>query len=302
MESIKHQFYQHVLEVKGTEFANELNEVISFFDTVALPQKFSRKTTKHRDPTRPKRPLSAYLAFSKAKRPDIKAANPDKKSTEILTLTAQLWRTTSEDDRSEFVKIAQESKARYDTEIAKWKKNNAKVRRSVVTSETANEGAQTDDNTLIVTKKPRGCITPFAAFMKAKRREVKEQHLDKSANEITRILRSLWKTTSKEDRVPFKDIVAKDKVRYQREMDAWESYKQTTQQTATEPSENAAEVKPNDEELRDLTNKWTNTPKSERPSTEDKRHISNWNVSLLSDESKSWLNIMKTIANEIALE
>lgn len=37
-------------------------------------------------------------------------------------------------------------------------------------------------------------------------------------------------------------------------------------------------------------------------STEDKRHISNWNVSLLSDESKSWLNIMKTIANEIALE
>ena len=77
--------------------------------------------------------------------------------------------------------------------------------------------------------------------MKAKRREVKEQHLDKSAKEITRILRSLWKTTSKEDRVPFKDIVAKDKVRYQREMDAWESYKQTTQQTATEPSENAAE-------------------------------------------------------------
>lgn len=301
MESIKNQFYQHVLDVKGTEFANELNEVLSFFDTVSLPQK-SRKTTKPRDPTRPKRPLSAYLAFSKAKRPEIKAAHPDKKSTEILTLTAQLWRTTSEDDRIEFVNVAQESKARYVTEMAEWKQNNAKARSSVVAPETANDAAQTDDNTLIVTKKPRGCMTPFAAFMRAKRGEIKEQHLDKSAKEITTILRSLWKTTPKEDRAPFKDIAAQDKVRHQREMVAWESYTQNVTESSNVAEPPNAEVKPNDEELRDLVKEWTNTPKSERPSTEDKRHISNWNVSLLSDESKSWLNDMKAIANEIALE
>jgi hypothetical protein len=45
MKSIKNQFYQHVLDVKGTEFANELNEVLSFFDTVSLPHVGKRKST-----------------------------------------------------------------------------------------------------------------------------------------------------------------------------------------------------------------------------------------------------------------
>lgn len=223
MESIKNQFYQHVLNVKGIEFANELNEVLSFFDTVYLPKKFSNKST--RDPSRPKRPLSAYLAFSKAKRPEVQMANPDKKSTEILTLTAQLWKNTSEEDRSEFVDIARESKARYETEMAEWKQNNAKVCTSF--TETSNDET---DTTLLVTTKPRGCTTPFAAFMKAKRSEIKEQHLDKSAKEITAILRETWKSTSKEDRTPFKEIATRDKARYQREMIAWESYKRTSEQ------------------------------------------------------------------------
>lgn len=235
MESIKNQFYQHVLNVKGTEFANELNEVLTFFDTVSIPQKCSKKST--RDPSRPKRPLSAYLAFSKAKRPEVQMANPDKKSTEILTLTAQLWKNTSEEDRSEFVDIARESKARYETEMAEWKQNNAKVGNSF--TETVIDETDTEEDTLLVTKKPRGCITPFAAFMKAKRSEIKEQHLDKSAKEITAILRETWKSTSKEDRTPFKEIASRDKARYQREMIAWESYKQTlAQDVVAEPSEN----------------------------------------------------------------
>ena len=125
MESIKSQFYQHVVTVKGEEFAKSLEDVLSFFDTIVLPTKKTRKNTR-RDPTRPKRPISGYLAFYKTKRPEIQAKNPNKKSTEILSLAAVQWRNTPEEAKHEFKEIAKKDRERYDAEMAVWQsKQNA---------------------------------------------------------------------------------------------------------------------------------------------------------------------------------
>jgi hypothetical protein len=45
MESIKSQFYQHVVTVKGEEFAKTLEDVLPFFDTIFHPTKKSKETS-----------------------------------------------------------------------------------------------------------------------------------------------------------------------------------------------------------------------------------------------------------------
>ena len=243
MESIKSQFYQHVVTVKGEEFAKSLEDVLPFFDTIVHPTKKSRKKSR-RDPTRPKRPISGYLAFYQTKRPEIQAKNPNKKSTEILSLAAVQWKNTPEEAKLEFKEIAKKDRERYDAEMAVWQsKQNVVQGGSPVVTPVATPvalgsgNASEETTTVIVSHKPRGRITPFSAFMKAKRQEIKEQNLDKTAKEITSLLKAAWKATSKEDRKEYKDIAAKDKVRFQVEMAAWELYQQNVTQ-----NENSEEV------------------------------------------------------------
>lgn len=244
MESIKSQFYQHVVTVKGEEFAKSLEDVLPFFDTIVHPTKKSRKKSR-RNPTRPKRPISGYLAFYKTKRPEIQAKNPNKKSTEILSLAAVQWKNTPEEAKLEFNEIAKKDRERYDSEMTVWQsKQNSIQGGTPVTTPVATPpvavgsgNASEETTTVIVSHKPRGRITPFSAFMKANRQEIKEQNLDKTAKEITSLLKAAWKATSKEDRQEYKDIAAKDKVRYQVEMAAWELYQQNVTQ-----NENSEEV------------------------------------------------------------
>jgi hypothetical protein len=244
MESIKSQFYQYVVTVKGEEFAKSLEDVLPFFDTIVHPTKKSRKKSR-RNPTRPKRPISGYLAFYKTKRPEIQAKNPNKKSTEILSLAAVQWKNTPEEAKLEFNEIAKKDRERYDSEMTVWQsKQNSIQGGTPVTTPVATPpvavgsgNASEETTTVIVSHKPRGRITPFSAFMKANRQEIKEQNLDKTAKEITSLLKAAWKATSKEDRQEYKDIAAKDKVRYQVEMAAWELYQQNVTQ-----NENSEEV------------------------------------------------------------
>lgn len=222
MESIKSQFYQHVKSIKGEAFANELNEVLPFFDSVSLPYKKKARKSKTRDPTKPKRPISAYIAFSKAKRSEVKTANPEKTTTEILSLLAECWRNATDEEKKEFVEIAKEDKARYQEQMIEWKKTNVKSC-LIVESDTEDNASLNVENTVNVTKKPRGRIDPFSAFLKAKRPEVKAQHPGKTTKEVTTIIRQMWKQTPTHGRIEYKEIAAKDKIRYETEMTAWKA-------------------------------------------------------------------------------
>jgi hypothetical protein len=231
MESIKSQFYQHVKTVKGEAFANELNEVLPFFDNVSIPSKKKARKSKKRDPTKPKRPISAYISFTVAKRPEVKAANPEKTTTEMLSLLATCWRNASDEEKEDFVQIAKENKVRYQAEMAEWKKTRAKQCLIVesdaeynISSNTANSGN--------ATMKPRGRIDPFTVFMKAKRSEVKAQNPGKTMKEVTKMIRQMWKDTPTHGRLEYKEIAAKDKVRYETEMVSWKSIQQQKENNA----------------------------------------------------------------------
>ncbi|GAA5822806.1 hypothetical protein JCM5353_003530 [Sporobolomyces roseus] len=80
----------------------------------------TKATKAKKDPNAPKRPLSAYMHFSQAKRAEVKEENPDVTFGEIGKLLGAKWKEADADDRAPFEEKAKEDKARYEKEKADY--------------------------------------------------------------------------------------------------------------------------------------------------------------------------------------
>lgn len=78
-----------------------------------------RRAKKH--PMAPKRPMSAFLKYSKDKRKEVKEANPDLNNTDISRLLGQMWNQASEQEKKPYVTEELTARAAYKCAIAKFK-------------------------------------------------------------------------------------------------------------------------------------------------------------------------------------
>ena len=53
----------------------------------------------------------AFILFSREKRQEIKAKNPEKKSKEIACLLGQMWKELSEEEKNKFKDLSAQKKA-----------------------------------------------------------------------------------------------------------------------------------------------------------------------------------------------
>lgn len=77
-----------------------------------------------KDPSAPRRPMSAFLYFSQGRRSQIKQENPDMKNTQISAILGERWRNLSEEEKAPHVEKEQAERAKYKVAIAKWKAEN----------------------------------------------------------------------------------------------------------------------------------------------------------------------------------
>ncbi|GAA5960914.1 hypothetical protein JCM3765_007535 [Sporobolomyces pararoseus] len=80
----------------------------------------AKGTKAKKDPNAPKRPLSAYMHFSQAKRAEVKEENPDVTFGEIGKLLGAKWKEADAEERAPFEEKAKEDKARYEKEKAEY--------------------------------------------------------------------------------------------------------------------------------------------------------------------------------------
>lgn len=69
-----------------------------------------------KDKTGPKRPTTAFFAFSSEKRPEIKEAHPDWKVGDIAKELGKLWKEMSDEEKAPYNDIAAKDKERYERE------------------------------------------------------------------------------------------------------------------------------------------------------------------------------------------
>jgi hypothetical protein len=107
---------QHWEEVAAKDKERFMNEKATYTGPWQVPSKRARK-----DPSAPKRSLSAFLYFALIERPKLQEKNPDMANTDVSRLLGELWRNGSEEDKRPFVEQEKKEREKYKVAMEAWK-------------------------------------------------------------------------------------------------------------------------------------------------------------------------------------
>lgn len=82
-----------------------------------VPYKRAKK-----NPLAPKRPMSSFLFFSKARRNSIKDEHPNMKNTEISSILGEQWRNATEEERRPHVEKELRERSKYKAAVEEFKR------------------------------------------------------------------------------------------------------------------------------------------------------------------------------------
>lgn len=112
-----------------------VREKAAYKGTWAIPK---RRAKKH--PLAPKRPMSAFLSFSRGRRSQVKEENPDMSNTDVSQLLGELWRNATEEEKAPYREKELKERSAYKEVIKKWRAEQAK--QEVVAHGTSRSSAQ----------------------------------------------------------------------------------------------------------------------------------------------------------------
>ena len=92
--------------------------------TYTGPWKQPKKRAK-KDPSAPKRPMSAFLKFSKTRRKTVKEENPDVSNTDVSRLLGEIWRNASDAEKAPYVEAEIIERNKYKEVMKKWREEKA---------------------------------------------------------------------------------------------------------------------------------------------------------------------------------
>lgn len=85
------------------------------------PWKIPANKRTPKDPTAPKRPMSAFLAFSNKRRAGLKREHTDATNSDLSKMLSKTWKEAPEELRSKYMQEEAALRAAYKVEMAKWR-------------------------------------------------------------------------------------------------------------------------------------------------------------------------------------
>lgn len=159
---------------------------------------------------KPKGRMSAYAYFVQTCREEHKKKHPSENVVfaEFSRKCADRWKTMSEKEKSRFHSMAEKDKKRYEGEMANWKppkgeKGGKKKKRAK------------DPN------QPKRALSAFFWFCNDERPKVKETMPDSSVGEVAKELGRRWNECTDDQKSKYEALAAKDKARYEKEMNIY---------------------------------------------------------------------------------
>lgn len=83
-----------------------------------------------KDPNAPKRPMSAFLAFSNQRRAALKRKNPDATNADLSKMLSVAWKEASPEFKAEYVEEEARLREQYKIDIVAWRKKKSEEIRS----------------------------------------------------------------------------------------------------------------------------------------------------------------------------
>ena len=81
-----------------------------------------------KDPDAPKRPMSAFLAFSNKRRASVKASNPDASNAELSKILSKMWKEAPEGVRKTYVDEEAGLRQQYHASMSEWRKKEKELK------------------------------------------------------------------------------------------------------------------------------------------------------------------------------
>jgi len=177
-------------------------------ETSASSEEPEQKTKgrKKKEDAGPKRPTSAFMYFSKERRPELKKANPGLSFGELGKLVGKEWKEASPSAKKPFEKQAEQDRARYADDKSKH----------------ADEGGAPKTKAKAKAKKsgPKGPRSAFMYFSQEKRVELKAANPSLSFAELGREVGKAWNASSESEKAKYQKLAVKDKARFEAEKEA----------------------------------------------------------------------------------
>lgn len=82
-----------------------------------------------KDPSAPKRPMSAFLAFSNKRRAPLKRINPDATNADLSRMLSVTWKEAPDELRKKYMEEEAELRAHYKVRMAEWRKKVAEEKK-----------------------------------------------------------------------------------------------------------------------------------------------------------------------------
>jgi hypothetical protein len=220
----------------------------------------SKKIKKTKDLNAPKRAKTSYILFCVNKRDEVKESNPDMPAKEIIKELGNMWRSLSDDEKTEYVNLANEDKERYEEDMKTYVPVN-------------NAGEPTKKTKKKKSSGPKKGLSAYIFFCKNVRDSIKKEQPTLSTKEITSALGKKWMSLSEEEKEPYVKLAVDDKSRFEEEKKNY-SEGQTHTEVSKKPTKKEVE-KPSKKEVEKPSKKKVEKPskkKVEKPSKkEDKK-------------------------------
>lgn len=171
-----------------------------------------RKKKKKKKSNRPKRPMSSFFFFANERRQNLRDKNPELKVTDVTKTLADMWKKMSEEEKRQYYEMGEREKERFKRE------NNDYCSIESSNDSDSSRASQTNEKEKSKKrKKPTRPMSAFLHFAREQRQMVREKHPEAKITEITRILASMWRNLTEEEKKPYQLYSTKDKERFREE-------------------------------------------------------------------------------------
>lgn len=208
---------------------------------------------KKKDPNAPKKPLSAFFAFSKDKRAEVQADNPDKKGKDISSILGKLWREQPDEVKKKYKAEYEKLMKEYQSQMSEYLENKPESSESepeeqeVVGKKRRRKG----DAGPAKKKRKAPSKSAYLFFCEEQRPIIKTEHPEVKGKAIVSLLGEKWRELDEEAKEPYRkkaaDLKAANAAPVKEETDS-ESEEEQSETSEAESAEEEQNGKQSEEE------------------------------------------------------
>jgi len=205
----------------------------------AKPKPRKRKANDENAP--PKKPTTAYAFYMKDKRPEFQAKFNDLKFGDLSKKIAAAWRALDDEQKKPYTEKYLEDKKRYQTQLEHYNATKKPSTESEESSEDSSPKKRKKKKKKTVKKKiegqPKQATNAYMFFQSANREQIKKDNPTlKTLPLMAKKMGEIWKGMNEEEKKPYAELAAKDKIRYENEKKIFKD-KQDTEKKEKEAKE-----------------------------------------------------------------